>query len=378
MAASICRKLWSAVVPFTCQVLLPPYNRHMQRLASVLNKTHRYRQPKTLTVAGTTGISYALFGFLFDKKEETDPLTQLYRDARLAHMRQELKKADSLYHDALKLADDLVQTKKITEAKFLTARTLFYDGLADIAMQTGEIETAETLYKETMRGCLMQGMDQNHNAMVEMSLKLASIYAMKGQKLEAEEGYKFCLSAQVPKLEATDKLLKATDAKKVNQIPGLIPATEMEQSEKDTAALLGMVLTSYGRFLLYEKRYTEALPLFEKARFFAEHTLGTDTNQYLVVLNDIATLYIVTKNLDKAEEVLKTGIKLSDKHKLQEKAMLFCNLGAVYLRKGDISSAVTQCQLGLQSAKEFDHKMAFKMAEACLKKGESVLAAKSK
>lgn len=54
------------------------------------------------------------------------------------------------------LAGDLVTTKKITEEKFLTARTLFYDGLADIALQTGKIETAETLYKETMKGCLMQ------------------------------------------------------------------------------------------------------------------------------------------------------------------------------------------------------------------------------
>lgn len=221
-------------------------------------------------------------------------------------------------------------------------------------------------------------MDQNHNAMVEMGLKLATIYAMRGQKIEAEEGYKFCLDAQIPKLAATEKLLKANDAKTAKQNLELVSKIEMEESEKDTAALLGMALSSYGRFLLYEKRYTEALPLFEKARFYAEHTLGTDTDQYLVVLNDIATLYIVTKNLDKAEDVLKAGINLSEKHKLMEKAMLFCNLGAVYLRKGDITSAIKQCQLGLESAKEMDHKMAFKMAEACLKKGASVLSNKSK
>lgn len=223
-------------------------------------------------------------------------------------------------------------------------------------------------------------MDQNHNAMVEMGLKLASIYAMRGQKVEAEEGYKFCLNAQIPKMEATEKMLKAQDAKGKSSLQSadLVLRFEWEESEKDTAALLGMALSSYGRFLLFEKRYNEALPLFEKARFYAEHTLGTDTNQYLVVLNDIATLYIVTKNLDKAEKVLKDGIVISEKHNLSEKAMLLCNLGAVYLRKGDVSLAMKQCRLGLESAKESDHKMAFFMAEACLKKGASVARVESK
>ncbi|CAG5136071.1 unnamed protein product [Candidula unifasciata] len=379
MATSTMRKLLSSFVgPVGVRVFSRLGNKTAVHVSTVYRKLFCHRP---LSIAGTTvGISYSLFGFSFGGKdeEETDPLTELYRGARLAHMRQDLQKADTLYHEALKLADDLVKSQQITEEKFLTARTLFYDGLADIAMQTGQIDTAEILYKETMKGCLMQGMEYNHNAMVEMGLKLATIYAMRGQKMEAEEGYKFCLNAQIPKLATTEKLLKANDAKSVKQNSELVLRLEMEETEKDTAALLGMALSSYGRFLLYEKRYTEALPLFEKAKFYAEHTLGTNTDQYLVVLNDIATLYIVTKNLDKAEEVLKEGINLSEKHKLVEKAMLFCNLGAVYLRKGDVSSAIKQCQLGMESAKEFDHKMAFKMAEACLKKGASVMANKSK
>ncbi|KAH9500363.1 hypothetical protein Btru_071604 [Bulinus truncatus] len=102
------------------------------------------------------GVTLALFGLNLNKKGEDDILTQKYRDARLAHMRQDLKKADDLYHECLKLASQLVESKDITEEKFLTARTLMYDGLADIAMQTGQLETAELLYKDTMKGCLQQ------------------------------------------------------------------------------------------------------------------------------------------------------------------------------------------------------------------------------
>ena len=46
--------------------------------------------------------------------------------------------------------------KKITQDKLITSKTLMYDGLADIALQTGQIEAAERLYKETMKGCLSQ------------------------------------------------------------------------------------------------------------------------------------------------------------------------------------------------------------------------------
>ena len=36
-----------------------------------------------------------------------------------------------------------------------------YDGLADIALQTGQIEAAERLYKETMKGCLSQVLNRS-------------------------------------------------------------------------------------------------------------------------------------------------------------------------------------------------------------------------
>ncbi|KAK3719399.1 hypothetical protein RRG08_029553 [Elysia crispata] len=353
-------------------------------------RTHIYNvfKPRKLALAGSgLGVSYALFGLSFGKKddEEKDELTETYRNARLAHARGDLKKADDLYQDALRIADEQVAAKKITQDKLITSKTLMYDGLADIAMQTGQIETAEKLYKETMKGCLSQGMEQDANAIVELALKLASIYAIMGKKEEAEEGYKFCLQATQPKMDEREKQWRAGKGgslvkKKKVDVRGQIEEPEISEQEEveiNTAALLGMTLGSYGRFLLYEKRYTEALPLFEKARLYAENTLGTESNQYIVVLNDLATLYIVTKNLSEAEKILKDGIKISDSAKLGEGASLYCNLGAVYLRKGQTMEAMGACKTGLELAQVFDHKTAYKMAEACLHKGVSVLSGTS-
>ena len=228
-------------------------------------------------------------------------------------------------------------------------------------------------------------MEQDANAIVELALKLASIYAIMGKKEEAEEGYKFCLQATQPKMDEREKQWRAGKGgslvkKKKVDVRGQIEEPEISEQEEveiNTAALLGMTLGSYGRFLLYEKRYTEALPLFEKARLYAENTLGTESNQYIVVLNDLATLYIVTKNLSEAEKILKDGIKISDSAKLGEGATLYCNLGAVYLRKGQTMEAMGACKTGLELAQVFDHKTAYKMAEACLHKGVSVLSGTS-
>ncbi|RUS76259.1 hypothetical protein EGW08_015974 [Elysia chlorotica] len=382
MATSMGRRLGQSLKN-TAQIITLQWNR---RDGFKTARSHVYSvcKPKRMALAGSgLGISYALFGFSFGKKddEEKDELTEAYRNARLAHARGDLKKADELYHDALKIATEQMAAKKITQEKLITSRTLMYDGLADIALQTGQIENAEMLYKETMKGCLSQGMAQDANAIVELALKLASIYAIQGKKEEAEEGYKFCLQATQPKMEEREKLWRAGKGgslvkKKRADVTGQpeeMEVSEQEEVELNTAALLGMTLGSYGRFLLYERRYQEALPLFEKARLYAENTLGTESNQYIVVLNDLATLYIVTKNLSEAEKILKDGIKISDSAKLGEGASLYCNLGAVYLRKGQTMEAMSACKTGLELAQVFDHKTAYKMAEACLHKGVNVL-----
>ena len=56
---------------------------------------------------GVGGVSLGLLGFSFGSKKEdkeTDALTLKYRDARLAHHRSDLQKADKLYKEALQVS----------------------------------------------------------------------------------------------------------------------------------------------------------------------------------------------------------------------------------------------------------------------------------
>ena len=50
----------------------------------------------------------------------------------------------------------MLKNKQITEERLITAKTLMYDGMADIALQTGQLDAAEALFKDTLQGCLHQ------------------------------------------------------------------------------------------------------------------------------------------------------------------------------------------------------------------------------
>lgn len=376
MATSMISSLLRSVGRISQPILRLTTTRNFQWSAKRFVQTLK---AKNLTVAGTgLGISYSLFGISFgwgkkEEEEEPDKLTLKYREARLAHSRQDLQKAEDLYHECLQLSKAMLKSKEITEDKHITALTLMYDGLADIALQTGKIEVAESLFKETLKGCLQQKMAQDHNVIVGISLKLASIYAMQGKKMEAEQGYMFCMISQESKMAEQEKEWVAEDKAAKNKYKVDISKETIESSEQDTAVLMGMALGSYGRFLLYEKRYQEALPLFERARVYAKNTLGVDTNQYVILLNDLATLYIVTKNFDKAEDLLKKGLAIVEKADLSESPVLMCSMGALYLRKGMYIEAAEHCSKAVELSKKYNHSLAYKNGESCLKKVASVM-----
>ena len=94
----------------------------------------------------------------------------------------------------------MLKLKKISFKTYIFAKTNIYDSLADMALARGELEKAEGLYKETMKGCLQQGLAEDDNAIIELSIKVASIYAMLDRKTEAEQGLLFCIRAQDAKM----------------------------------------------------------------------------------------------------------------------------------------------------------------------------------
>ena len=68
---------------------------------------------------------------------------------------------------------------------------------------------AERLFKDVMQRQLQNGVPQNDNSIIEMSLKLAALYAEWGQDDKAEKGYKFCIEEQEKKIKKLGPIVKS-------------------------------------------------------------------------------------------------------------------------------------------------------------------------
>lgn len=112
-------------------------------------------------------------------------------------MKDEPEEAELILHDALRLAYQTDNKKAITYT---------YDLMANLAFIRGQLENAEQLFKATMSYLLGGGMKQEDNAIIEISLKLASIYAAQNRQEFAIAGYEFCISTLEEKIEREKEL----------------------------------------------------------------------------------------------------------------------------------------------------------------------------
>lgn len=184
--------------------------------------------------AGVAGFLKGLLGFDDPDDVSKDPLQILLRGARDAHNNGEFMQEEKLYHEALQHMQTIFEADECDEHYYLEAVTFIYDNLANLAMQTGQFVSADALFKETMKGCLQLGMEKTDNAIVEISIKLATIYAMLKRHDEAKEGFKFCIETQEAKVK------------------------ENPDADDDSLGLLGIASETYGRFMLLKKDFCEA------------------------------------------------------------------------------------------------------------------------
>ncbi|ELW62576.1 Tetratricopeptide repeat protein 19, mitochondrial [Tupaia chinensis] len=223
-------------------------------------------------------------------------IIQLLKRAKLSIMKDEPEEAELLLHDALRLAYQSDNKKAITYT---------YD-------------LAEQLFKATMSYLLGGGMKQEDNAIIEISLKLASIYAAQNRQEFALAGYEFCISTLEEKIEREKELPEdivsgqCTDVDLAKISGDLRSRYEVmaEQIQKDaqvsftsqteegssssallsflveekanTHLLLGMCLDSCARYLLFSKQPSQAQRMYEKALQISEEIQGERHPQCLL------------------------------------------------------------------------------------------------
>ncbi|XP_029066685.1 tetratricopeptide repeat protein 19, mitochondrial isoform X2 [Monodon monoceros] len=240
-------------------------------------------------------------------------IIQLLKRAKLCIMKDEPAEAELILHDALRLAYKSDNKKAITYT---------YD-------------LAEKLFKATMSYLLGGGMQQEDNAIIEISLKLATIYAAQNRQELALAGYEFCISTLEEKIERQKELSEDT----------------LSVEEKaNTHLLLGMCLDTYARYLLFSKQPSQAQRMYEKALQISEEILGERHPQTIVLLSDLATSLDAQGRSDEACVHAQRASDLARQVEHPELHVLLSNLAAVLMHRERYAQAEEIYQEALKRA----------------------------
>ncbi|XP_048374620.1 tetratricopeptide repeat protein 19, mitochondrial isoform X3 [Sphaerodactylus townsendi] len=244
-------------------------------------------------------------------------------------MKGELEEAERLLHEAARLSHQSDNKNGIIYT---------YDTMANLAFLRGQLDHAEKLFKAAMSLLLAGNMKQDDNAIIEMSLKLASIYAAQDQVQLALAGYQFCILTLEEKIAKQKGL--ATDA---------LPA---EEEQIDTHLLLGLSLDSYARYLLAHKQAAAAERLYERALQISTEVQGETHPQTIVLMNDLATAIDAQGRYDDAYARVKRASDLAQQTEHPETYVILNNLAGILMHKEDFSQARQVYKEALKRAEE--------------------------
>ncbi|XP_042713899.2 tetratricopeptide repeat protein 19, mitochondrial isoform X3 [Chrysemys picta bellii] len=265
------------------------------------------------------GVLAALAAFsLFSKnaEEETkegdsagteDTIIFLLKKAKLSIMKGELEEAERILHEAVRLSHQSDNKKAIIYT---------YDLMANLAFLRGQL-------------------DSDDNAIIEMSLKLASIYAAQNQHKLALAGYEFCI------LTLDEKIAKYKDLPE-----DVLPAEE----RANTYLLLGLCLDSYGRYLLANKQLPGAQRMYERALQISKEVQGDTHPQTVVLMNDLATVLDAQGLYEEAYTHVKRASELAKQTEHPEEHMVLNNLAGILMHKEDFLQAKEVYRKALKQA----------------------------
>ena len=289
-----------------------------------------------------------------DKKDQVadeKEFQKLMSNAFAACRSEDFALADEICHDALQLLKKFNDGGVWPQRKVLLATVYLYDFMGKISLSVGDYERAEKLFKECMKGCIQSGRPQDDDAIIELSMKLAMIYALQKKHDDADLGYNFCIDTQRKKLENTKDM--------------------SSEAVKNGHALLGMCLHSYGKYLIQNKKYKEAEEKIEESVALAKKYMGDNHPQVPVIYCDLANAAAMQGKYDYSLECLNKGRQLAKPDSV-DMVWLLINQGPVEAKKNDIRSAKISCNKAKEIAQKMKHQTLIEASEECFKRINSV------
>ncbi|XP_060729992.1 tetratricopeptide repeat protein 19, mitochondrial isoform X1 [Tachysurus vachellii] len=278
-----------------------------------------------------TAVAFSLFGSTDDRTDAQkmeDEIILLLKKAKYSMMLGELDAANGFLHKAVRLAHQSHNNDAIIYT---------YTLMANLAFIQGELDNAEKLFKAALSFVLSGGTPQDDNAVIEMSLKLASIYATQNKNELAEHGFQFCTESLEAKLE-----------KQKDLPPDTISA---EEERKDTRLLLGLSLDARARYLASSRRFTGACRDYRHALQICQEEQGEAHPQTLVLMSDLATVLDLQGKHDEALAQVKKAVELGHAAGYPEQHVLLGNMAGILMHKGEFEESVKMYEEALALAK---------------------------
>ncbi|NWI12160.1 TTC19 protein, partial [Crypturellus soui] len=272
--------------------------------------------------------AFSLFRRGGEEEAGEDAVILLLKRAKLSAMKGELAEAERLLHRALRLAHEAGNAKAVVYT---------YSTMANVALMQGQLDNAEKLYKATMSHMLAGDTKEDDNAILEMSLKLAGIYAAQKQHKLAVAGYQFCI------LTLEEKIDKEKDLPE-----DVLPAEE----KANTRLLLGMSLDGYARYLLSINQLSVAQKMYERALQISSDIQGQIHPQTVILLSDLATVLDAQGHYDEAYSYVRRAADLAKEMQHPEEHMVLNNLAAILMHKEDFLQAKQVYKEALKQAEQ--------------------------
>ncbi|XP_028282585.1 tetratricopeptide repeat protein 19, mitochondrial [Parambassis ranga] len=280
--------------------------------------------------------AFSLFGSADeDQRDEAqrkeDEIILLLKKAKLSLHRGQLQAASAFLHQAVALAHQTHNNQAIIYT---------YSLMANVAYVQGQLDSAEKLFKAALSFMLAGGTPQDDNAVIEISLKLATIYAEQNKAELAEHGFTFCTESLEAKLEK-QKMLLAED-----------PTEELEALRKETRLLLGLCLDSRARYRAATLHLKQAGEDYQKALNICRQEQGDTHPQTLVMMSDLATILDLQGRHDDALVLVQQAVELSRSAGHPDQHVLLGNMAGILLHTGWLEDSVRLYQEALSLARK--------------------------
>ncbi|XP_044139696.1 tetratricopeptide repeat protein 19, mitochondrial [Bufo gargarizans] len=277
--------------------------------------------------------AFSLFSKLVEDKDEgltpaEENIIYHLKKAKLNIMKGEMEEAEEILHKTLRLAH---------ECKSKRAIIYTYDLMANLAFLRGQYDNAEKLFKTTLVYMMDGGAKQDDNSFIEISLKLASIYAALNQKDLALEGFQFCI------INLNEKIEREKD----------LPEEILTAEEKtNTRLLLGLSLDSYARYLVANSQILHAQTMYERALQICKEEQGELHPQTVNLLSDLATVLEAQGRFDEAYTYIKQAHEIAEKTEHPNQHVILGNMAMILLHQENLVDAEKLFNEALAKAEE--------------------------